>query len=143
MTWTFEELANLDVGTILDQGVEEGIPWFIMCGPGSITAYLGIPIDHPLAKLDYNDVDLHVHGGLTYGSVGDGNLRPTDYYWLGWDYEHHMDCSFYSIRYPEYRSLAEDTQWTVEMVRPEVIRAARQLFVLMTPLLESGNEEQT
>jgi hypothetical protein len=130
MTYTFKELAELESGTILDRGVEEGIPWIIMRGPGSVTAYLGLPIDHPFAKLDYNDVELSVHGGLTYGSIGDGDLRTAEWYWLGWDYAHHMDCPFFSFTYPDLVSLREGTQWTAEMVHPEVIEAARQLIQL-------------
>ena len=46
------------------------------------TAYIKLNENHPLYNKHYNDIDIDVHGGLTYSEMGD------DGYWIGWDYAH-------------------------------------------------------
>ena len=122
-----KELAEIKSATILEDATHEGIRYIIMRGPASLTAYLGIPLDHPLTKVDYDDIDLGVHGGLTFAGAGDG-LRPEELYWIGWDYGHCFDISFYDY---EYGVLHESIGWTVPMVRDEIFTAIPELKKLM------------
>ena len=123
-----KELAEIESGTILEDATHEGIRYLIMRGPASLTAYLGIPLDHPLIKGSYDDIDLSVSGGLTYGDVGDGVMRPSNLYWLGWDYAHCFDISFYDY---EYGIRPESIGWTVPMVRDEIFTTIPELKKLM------------
>ena len=123
---TFFELAELESGTILMEDSYRGIPWIIMRGPSHLCAYLGLPPNHPFANLNYYDISLSVHGGLTFGGLGDGKIYPSEYYWLGWDYGHFQDAAFYDLE-PPFSKYSIGTMWTVPMVLPEVIEAAGEL----------------
>lgn len=82
-------------GTIYYDRQERGVRGIVMRGPFSLTAYLGVPADHPLTAVgDYDDLPLNVHGGLTYS--GCGKEWPQGWYWWGWDYAHAGDLSYES-----------------------------------------------
>uniref|UniRef100_A0A6M3JJC4 Uncharacterized protein n=1 Tax=viral metagenome TaxID=1070528 RepID=A0A6M3JJC4_9ZZZZ len=91
MTW--KELKATKVGTILHDKDEEGLRFIIMRGPASLCAYIGLPLNHPLADQNYNDLPIQAHGGLTFGRVGEDEW-PKGYFWFGWDYAHGRDYSF-------------------------------------------------
>ena len=66
---------------------------------GAWCGYVGVPKDHPLYKVHYNDCDnFDVHGGLTYSDVCSGHIchvpqegMPGDVWWLGFDTGHIND----------------------------------------------------
>lgn len=134
---TFGELVKDKPGTIYWQGEVNGYRGLIQRGGASVCAYLGLPKDHPLAGADVDEIDLPVHGGLTFASWGDGEGGwEKDLYWIGWDYGHLGDINFYDIdifsKVPEYSTdlylegLIRDDQirWTPAMVLPELQIAA-------------------
>lgn len=74
MTYTFEQLEKeVNEGEILSQGKEGDVLWMIIRGPFCLCAYVGIDRINPLSP-NYGDIDLDVHGGLTYGEIGDGGF---------------------------------------------------------------------
>lgn len=92
---TFEDVAAAEVGHVFCDEFENGVRFIILRGPGSLCAYLGLPITHPLAGYDYNDLSVEAHGGLTYSGTdvyGDGET-----YWYGWDYNHSGDKSTWDL----------------------------------------------
>ena len=114
---TFEELAKFESGTILKDWFDNGVRYLIMRGPAALCAYFGVPLDHPLAGFGYDDLPVDCHCGLTFGSEGDGEMRPAGVYWYGWDYAHSGDKSFYDIEYGTDRG---DKEWTVEDVEKDI-----------------------
>jgi hypothetical protein len=71
---------------------------------GAWCGYVGVPEGHRAYGSDYDNVDVDVHGGLTYsaacqeGSPPEFGLchvpqegRPTHLWWLGFDTAHFMD----------------------------------------------------
>jgi hypothetical protein len=72
---------------------------------GSWCGYVGVPSGHPAYGQDYDEVDVEVHGGLTYaarcqpGPEGEAichvpaSGRTDDIWWLGFDTSHFMDLS--------------------------------------------------
>jgi hypothetical protein len=69
---------------------------------GHFCGYVGVPPTHPAYDKNYDDVDVSVHGGLTYSGhcQKDGPIchtpkpfEPDDLYWLGFDAAHYMDLS--------------------------------------------------
>jgi hypothetical protein len=113
MTW--EELKKLESGTILHDAFDEGIRFIVMRGPSSLCAYVGIPLEHPLAGHSYDDLPVEAHGGLTYAGKGD-KWRPEGFYWYGWDYSHAGDWSFYQDKLPVSLTIGTDKKWLVEDV---------------------------
>lgn len=115
---SFKELAELESGTILEDGYENEVRYIIMRGPSALCAYVGLPIGHPLAGMNYNDLPLDCHGGLTFGKEGEGedSFRPRGLFWYGWDYGHSGDRAFYY----EDDYFKDDKEWTVPMVKREI-----------------------
>lgn len=54
--------------------------------------YVGIPPEHCYYNVDYNEMDITCHGGLTYGSDTLPNTDEEDgYHWIGFDCAHGLD----------------------------------------------------
>lgn len=83
---------------------------------GHRCGYVAIPQSHKLFGVDYNEVDIDVHGGLTYGEYMDADLEvnenggmyevtgryPKDleggnFYWLGFDCAHYNDAKDFDL----------------------------------------------
>lgn len=67
---------------------------FHLCG------YVGLPPTHKYYRKDHNDIDVSVHGGLTYGQDCGGAVchipqkgEPDELYWVGFDCAHYSDLS--------------------------------------------------
>lgn len=97
--WDNEEdhYVWVDEATNLDCMINRG-PSGALCG------YVGVGPDHPLHGVEYDDIDVEVevHGGLTYSDScqEDGEIchvpaegRSHDIWWLGFDCGHHMDLA--------------------------------------------------
>lgn len=73
-------------------------------GAGALCGYVGVPADHPYYGQDYDNVDVEVHGGLTYANKCSEQAteehgichipepgRSEDIWWLGFDCAHAQD----------------------------------------------------
>ena len=112
---TFEEMAADEPGTIYHDEIRDGIRFIIMRGPASLTAYLGVPLDHPLAGFGGEAIPVFAHYGFTFGGFGD-QWRPEDRYWYGWDYAHSGDVCFYNLKRGWGPVSTDDKKWTVSDV---------------------------
>lgn len=133
----FKKLADDPVGKIYIDRFEENVRVLIMRGPCSLCAYLGIPIDHPLAGNNYDHLNISCNGGLTFGQESPkrrkGTEWPQGYYWYGWDYAHCGDLSFYDLKpsgIPDYK--ATNKPWTVAEVEKEIWLAVYHMKKMMT-----------
>lgn len=76
-------------------------PLLIVRGPnGSLCGYAGVAPGHPAHGKGYDDVEVDVHGGLTYAAGCSGHIchvpapgEPDDIWWLGFDCTHAGDYS--------------------------------------------------
>lgn len=110
---------------------------------GMFNGYVRLPEDHPGRHGTYDQIDVDVHGGLTYGPDPDG--------WVGFDTGHfgdfwapddlmgYLDES--SMRYfgaggiGRYAARGEEPlqrQWTIPRLRTEVEQLATQLAAMTT-----------
>lgn len=108
---TWDDVKNAAAGDVFCDEFDEGIRFIILRGPGSLCAYIGISVDHPLAGWEYDDLPITAHGGLTYsgtGVHGDGST-----YWYGWDYAHSGDRPTYDFG---DRFDRDEKEWTPAMV---------------------------
>lgn len=67
---------------------------------GSWCGYVAVPSNHPAFEKRYDDVDVCVHGGLTYASHCQGDIchepkpgESDNVWWLGFDCAHSGDLS--------------------------------------------------
>jgi len=61
---------------------------------GHRCGYIAIPKEHELYGKDYDEIDISVHGGLTYASYSEGEYpvkSEKSVYWIGFDCAHYMD----------------------------------------------------
>lgn len=91
-----------------------------------LCGYVTVPQHHPLWGKDYFDLDISVHGGLTYGRVWEKGSR------YGFDCAHFMD--FVPGMYAAFKKagvsrITTDTYRTMEYVKQEVISLANQLLI--------------
>jgi hypothetical protein len=120
----YDEYLELTPGTVMKDETVDGVRYIIMRGPCSLCCYLGIPSTNKLAGIDYSDYDQDIpfscHGGITFSREGDGQFWPKGYWWVGWDYAHSGDQSFFDYRDQRYYN-PNDMPWIVEWVEREVL----------------------
>lgn len=86
-----------------------GYPCLIVRGGvGALCGYVGVPPGHPFYGSHYDDVDVDVHGGLTYAASCHGGIchdpppgEDDSRWWLG------FDCGHWDDGTPRLKSLAE------------------------------------
>lgn len=54
-------------------------------------AYVKIPKEHPLYGMNYSEIDIECHGGLSFSGSLSEILNGEDGFWIGWDYSHYND----------------------------------------------------
>ena len=74
---------------------------------GNRCGYVRVPPGHPEYCSNYNDVNVNVHGGLTFGGIEDCVEEDGRGYWFGFDCAHFGD-SWINPNVPS------DYQWTSE-----------------------------
>lgn len=111
---------------------------------GHWCGYVGVAEGHPFFEKDYSDVDVDVHGGLTFADMcqpGEqeltgvchvpGKNEPDHVWWLGFDCAHSGDWSpsdaLHALRgYPFTRSVDEEYR-DIEYVKRQCASLAAQL----------------
>ncbi len=106
--------------SVLDQGEIGGYGYAILSLGTHPVAYVEIPNGHPVYKKNYHDVDLDVHGGLTYS--GNAYWKEDDgSFWLGWDYAHAGDYTSFGY------NTSKSKKWTTSEIRDEVLSVIKKL----------------
>ena len=112
MTDAWKDVVEAKPGHIFVDRFDGPCRFLILRGAVSLCAYVGVPKDHPLWGMQYDDLPLQCHGGLTYSGEG-GKGLPEGFWWYGWDYAHAGD---FAILPRSARLGSGDKQWTVEEV---------------------------
>lgn len=76
------------------QGTHAGFKWVVSIMPiGHRCGYVLLPPGHPWYNKGYDNIDVSIHGGLTFSrNVGDGEGWPEAGYWIGFDCNHYDDA---------------------------------------------------
>lgn len=132
-----------------------GLPCIIRRSPmmGNWCGYVGVFAGHPFFGLDYNDIPVEVHGGLTFADRCDPSEdetgvchfpepgEPDNVWWFGFDCGHAFDFSpgmrAHQRAYlpPELLGLLEqltEAYRDLDYVKAEVESLARQLKAVQT-----------
>ena len=130
-----------------------GLPCLIVRNnAGTLCGYVGVAEGHPFYGKSNDEVDVDVHGGLTFAApcheeadparhvchiAGEG--EPEHVYWFGFDCAHAFDlCPAYDrFRSAEYKA-AHSGRWReiyrdVRYVKRQVRQLARQLYERRLP----------
>lgn len=108
---------------VLDSGKCLNYNYYIMNLGTHPTAYIEIPKEHKLYSKHYGNIDIDVHGGLTYSESYlwiDNETELKDSWFIGWDYAHCGDYLGYEEMYPIEMQI-EQKKWTTEEIQEEVI----------------------
>lgn len=92
-----------------------GLPCLAVRGPaGAWCGYAAVPPAHPLHGKSTEDIDVEVHGGLTYANRCQGHIchvpkpgEPDDVYWFGFDCAHSGDSPHLLIEMEAERVMDE------------------------------------
>lgn len=90
---------------------------------GHRCGYVGIAKDSPLAGKNYDNVDVDVHGGLTFGKANPKYPVESDLFWFGYDCAHAGDL-VPGLGYSD----SEDEERTLEYCIDECESLAKQLM---------------
>ena len=105
---------------------------------GHWCGYVGVNEGHPCFGVGYDDVNVSVHGGLTYARHCKGSIchipgegEPDHVWWLGFDCAHCGDYSPQDAKYAErgypFTISTEEEYRTLDYVKNECASLARQL----------------
>lgn len=103
---------------ILDSGEYNGYKYYIVSLGTHPCAYVEVPEGHICyGKCDNDayDLDIDVHGGITFGNFGLKGV--SDKFLLGWDYSHYDDYYFPML---PFLNGYEGKRWTTEEMLEDV-----------------------
>lgn len=128
---------------------DTGLPCLVVRSPnsGALCGYVGVHETHPVFGKDYDDVDVEVHGGLTFASLCVDDPERKEHgichivepgeddrvWWLGFDTAHGMDyMPAFTLRMEEKFGVSPfpdpPSQYkTLDYVKAEVAHLAEQL----------------
>lgn len=106
-------------------GSHAGFDYCVMVMPmGHRCGYVLIPEGHPWHGKGYDDIDVEVHGGLTFCSnVDDTERWPKTGFWIGFDCAHYLDA-------PDFDEMSREYLKSY----PAIMKAAEKMA---EPLLEA------
>jgi hypothetical protein len=89
-----EVLAKIDKEPEEYVSTYKGFDYMILRIPalGILNGYVGLPKGHPDYGKSYDDIEVSVHGGLTYNSYKNPKTKEEDdLWWIGFDTGHYGD----------------------------------------------------
>lgn len=89
----------------------------------NLCGYVGLPEGHKWFGKGYDDIDVDVHGGLTYARNYLHKQPETDLWWIGFDCAHLGDIAFLEGNY----SIGLETYKDMEFVENEIKEMVDQL----------------
>lgn len=114
---------------VLDSGKCCDYNYYILSLGTHPVAYVEIPKTHKLYGTHYDNIDVDVHGGLTYSKDNlwlSDTEELRDNWFIGWDYAHFGDYLGYEEMYPIKIQL-RGKKWTIEEIRQDVYDVCKQL----------------
>jgi hypothetical protein len=137
---SWSDVVNAAEGRVFyDDKPYDDVRVLVMRGGASLCAYVGVPSRHALGGKHYDDLDLAVHGGLTYAGEGHGRW-PEGWYWYGWDYAHSGD---YATYYDTTGIFAHHQRQDHKWLPSEVIAEAQAVAVVFKALADAARERDT
>ena len=113
---------------VLDTGYCLGLLYYIINLGSHPVAYVKIPENSKYYGRDDYDMDIDVHGGITYSKdyLWISKKQKINGWFIGWDYAHYGDYSAYEEKLPA-RFRTEGKKWTTEEIFKDVKEACYQI----------------
>ena len=122
----YKQLLSKD-REVLENGLYNGYKFWIISYGSHPCAYVELQDTHPYygkCNCDAYDLDIDVHGGITFGDFGLGSTISNKHFILGWDYNHFNDYN-YNDDIRGYSSCGK--KWTTEEIFEDVKNVINQL----------------
>lgn len=123
--------SNKSKREVLDSGYCMGFFYYILNLGTHPTAYIRIPESHKYYDKDYDEINIDVHGGLTYAHdyLYIDDITKLEGWFIGWDYAHSYDyVGWYEDEYYQKHDLHKDRKkWTTQEIKEEVASVCYQL----------------
>lgn len=116
------------VAELLDSGTYDGYEYAIVSRGFHPCAYVKLPEGHKCYGMDYDDIPVDCHCGLTYAENYLAILPLESGWWIGWDYGHCCDYSGFMMH--EYWCDIDTShlkRWTTAEIFEEVKQVIAQL----------------
>ncbi len=114
---------------------ETNLPCLIVrASIGTLCGYVGVPLKSKLAKKDYNDIEVSIHGGLTYGSKCNDIIcheADEEVFWFGFDCAHAGDLTPLRVSRLLSSDIFHEMYRNFEYVKNEVTSLAQQINKLL------------
>ena len=119
---------------VLFQKNYKGYNYYILNLGTHPTAYVEIPKESKYYNVEYNNIDVYVHGGLTYSDnfLDISETERLEGWFIGWDYSHYNDYSGIYETLDEWNEWFEARyfkKWTTEEIIRDCISVIDQLEV--------------
>ena len=108
---------------ILYHDFYKGYEFYILNLGSHPTAYVGVDKDHSLYGKRYEDLDILVHGGLSYSNYLSNVTKNKDKWYLGWDYAHYGDYCDFGLS-----GCLDEKKWTTQEIYEEVKNVVEQFI---------------
>ena len=115
---------------LLASGEHKGYNYYVLNQGTHPCGYVEIPRDSKYFNVDYDNIPVECHGGLTYGRRFLVGVATDDdnRYFIGWDYAHYGDFVGYRLGYLEELANFFDVKYTTEDVVTECKYVINQLI---------------
>lgn len=114
---------------ILFRDMYKGYEYIIVSYGSHPCCYIGLDENNKFYGVSYLDIDLDVHGGLTYSDNLFHVIGNSDRWYIGWDYAHYGDR--FGNRYSSsIMNYSYDHTWKTKELIKECIDAIDNLEVL-------------
>lgn len=107
--------------------IHKKLPCRIIRHYGNLNGYVGVPKGHILFEKKYSNLDINVHGGLTYGDfqIIEG-VSYNDYFYFGFDTTHNGDIFLTTLE--KSVMIVGSTYKDYNYVKNEILNLAEQLY---------------
>ena len=112
---------------VLYSGTYKDYEFYILNLGTHPTAYINVKNNMLLNKKNYDDININVHGGLTYSKdyLNINDVEEIKGWFIGWDYAHFGDFSGYdfmfsTIHHDFISSLNQNKKWTTKEIYEDV-----------------------
>lgn len=109
---------------IVKQEVYLGYQYYIVSYGSHPCCYIKLTKKDKLYKVDYSNINLLVHGGMTY-SRSELWCDNDDAWYIGWDYAHYGD---YMLCKYNNELIMEGHKWTLNELQEDVKKTIEELF---------------
>ena len=126
------QATRLNPPVVLDSGEYNGYNYYVLNLGTHPCGYVEIPHDSKYFNVDYNNIPVECHGGLTYGRGFLHTVAGIDdnRYFIGWDYAHYCDYVGYHSMFGVDEAPFGDRRYTTEDVVRECKNVIEQLIKL-------------